>query len=502
MKTSIKIFFYSFLLFTFNIHIVYSQLVSDFRVNDDTTNTEQFSAKIGVDSLGNFIVVWRDRRNGRSNIFCQRFNSSGFFLGSNFRINENPDSSTLSDIAVSKSGKFVVTWLDVNNVNLIVTKVKCRFYNSDGVALTDEILINDTLGSITTGPSISVSKTNEYTITWEQKNILFQRLDSLGNKIGSNIKVNDDTGVNQHQNPAITVRQDGSFIITWQDSRPPSIESSEDIYMQIFSKNGNPIGNNIKVSDDTVLLNKQSYPKISSDSSGRFCISFTDFNLNEVQSDIMCQLYNQDGSRFGNNITIAGNIIDEYNAAIYKKENGDMVSGFIFDNGLRYVSNFQRITSSGFLLGTKILVSSQKAFSDKFYNDLAVWGDRIISIWQDNRNGNYDIYCNIRSFTNPDSTVSIQNISLETPSEFKLYQNYPNPFNNQTNIVFEVVRKNNYILEIYNTLGRVVDKFNYNNLNPGKYNITYDASGLSSGVYYYSMNYGGFNSVKKFILVK
>ena len=89
-----------------------------------------------------------------------------------------------------------------------------------------------------------------------------------------------------------------------------------------------------------------------------------------------------------------------------------------------------------------------------------------------------------------------------TPFEFKLYQNYPNPFNNQTNIVFEVVRENNYILEIYNTLGRVVDKFNYNNLNPGKYNTTYDASGLSSGVYYYSMNYGGFNSVKKFILVK
>lgn len=68
--------------------LVFAQLVNDFRVNDDTTNFNQGYAQLGVDKLGNFVIVWEDgRRNGRGNIYCQRFDSSAHRLGNNFTIN-------------------------------------------------------------------------------------------------------------------------------------------------------------------------------------------------------------------------------------------------------------------------------------------------------------------------------------------------------------------------------------------------------------------------------
>ena len=505
MGTSAKIIFFAFLQFVISsiyTHSLSAQLVSDFRVNDDTTNTEQFSAKIGVDSLGIVTAVWRDQRNNRPNIYCQRFNSNGAFSGQNFRININPDSSGSPAVAVSKKGMFGICWVEINSTINNSSKVKFRLYNSLALPLTGEIIVNDTNGNFSGPLSVGVNNENEFTIVWEQKNILFQKIDSIGNKIGINTKVNDDTGNYQHKNPAVSVRRDGSFIISWQDSRPPSTENSEDIYMQIFSKNGIPVGGNSKVSDDTILYNKQSNPKISSDTSGRFCISFSNFNLNEVQTDVECQLYNYDGSRFGNNFKIASRIIDEFNAAIYKKENGEIASGFSVDLGFRSRPYFQRINSSGTLIGEYFEVSDQVLFVNQYYSDIVVWNNRIISLWSDERNGNFDVFCNIRSFSNPDSTVGLNVISTEVPIEFKLFQNFPNPFNSQTNIVFEVIKKSDYTLEIYNSLGIIVSRLIYSNLNPGKYNITYDASGLSSGVYYYSMNYEGSNSVKKFILVK
>ena len=500
MGTSAKIIFFAFLQFVLSsiyTHFLCAQLVSDFRVNDNTNNYAQYAAKVGCDVEGNFVVVWYDERITENPRICgQIFNQNAQRLGNNFQIN-NDQYQVFPSLYVRKNGSFIVAWS--------VIQTKFRLFNRYGIPISDEIIVADSTASIT---SISADSSGNFVITWEQysssftKQIYCQIINSTGKLIGNRIKVNDDTGSYQHKNPAISVRRDGSFIITWEDSRPPATESAEDIYMQMYSKYGTPIGVNVKVSDDTVKFNKQSYPKISSDTSGRFCISFSNFNINEVQTDVECQLYNYDGSRFGNNFKIASRIIDEFNAAIYKKENGEIASGFSVDLGFRSRPYFQRINSSGTLIGEYFEVSDQVLFINQYYSDIVVWNNRIISLWSDERNGNFDVFCNIRSFSNPDSTVGLNVISTEVPIEFKLFQNFPNPFNSQTNIVFEVIKRSAYTLEIYNSLGIIISRFIYSNLNPGKYNITYDASGLSSGVYYYSMNYGGSNSVKKFILVK
>lgn len=88
------------------------------------------------------------------------------------------------------------------------------------------------------------------------------------------------------------------------------------------------------------------------------------------------------------------------------------------------------------------------------------------------------------------------------PTEFALYGNYPNPFNPVTTIKFDVPTEGLVNIQVFDLLGREVSTLYNSSMKPGSYTISFDASGLSSGFYFYRMNAGSFTSVKKMILVK
>lgn len=88
------------------------------------------------------------------------------------------------------------------------------------------------------------------------------------------------------------------------------------------------------------------------------------------------------------------------------------------------------------------------------------------------------------------------------PSEFKLAQNYPNPFNPVTNIQFDVPKTGNIKLTIYDVSGKEVETLINEIMEAGRYNTDFNASKLSSGVYFYRIEAEGFTDVKKMILIK
>jgi len=98
--------------------------------------------------------------------------------------------------------------------------------------------------------------------------------------------------------------------------------------------------------------------------------------------------------------------------------------------------------------------------------------------------------------------IGIQTISNEIPKEFKLIQNYPNPFNPITKIRFDLPKNVNVKLTIYDMLGREVETIVNEHLNAGSYEVTFDGTKYTSGVYYYRLNAGDFVETKKMILVK
>ncbi len=102
------------------------------------------------------------------------------------------------------------------------------------------------------------------------------------------------------------------------------------------------------------------------------------------------------------------------------------------------------------------------------------------------------------------SLVGIINTN-EIPVTFALHQNYPNPFNPTTKIKFDLPQNNSaakVLLEVYDAKGQVVETLVNTDYVAGKWEVDFDASGLSSGFYFYKINAGDFNSVNKMILVK
>lgn len=88
------------------------------------------------------------------------------------------------------------------------------------------------------------------------------------------------------------------------------------------------------------------------------------------------------------------------------------------------------------------------------------------------------------------------------PERYQLYQNYPNPFNPSTIITWQQPSESHVLLKIYNILGKEVSTI-VNEIKPaGKYKITFDASNLASGVYFYRLITNSFNETKKMILIR
>ena len=499
MKTSIKIFFYSFLLFTFNSHKVHSQLVSDFRVNDDTTNYSQYRAKVGTDNNGNFVVVWYDQRSG-SNIRLkgQLFDSNANRIRNSFQINDDIY-NTIPSLSVRGDGSFAVSW------NVI--SLKFRIFDNLGLPLSDEIILEDTvtgfvnaLGCDSAGNFIVIFNQDSSTIN----NLYYQKLNQIGKKIGSKVKVSDISTISTYQGMAIAVKRDGSCLITWNDKRPPAGSDADDIYFQMFDRFGNRIGANQKVNDDASNFNLQLSPKISSDISGRFVIAWYDDRLNNSHSEIYAQNYLNDGSKFGINYRVSESSTnyDKGICNIFKKENGEFLIGWTESRPFISSPYFQRYDSSGIKIGNNFLVSNQLTTIDKIYSDLIIHNNKIISVWNDERNDPFDIYCNIRSFTNPDTTVNIIQTSSSIPENFLMHQNYPNPFNSSTIIEFEIKQSDNYKLEIVNSLGQVIQILFQRNFYYGTYQFNLDATNLSSGMYYSILSSKKERIVKSFVILK
>ena len=94
-------------------------------------------------------------------------------------------------------------------------------------------------------------------------------------------------------------------------------------------------------------------------------------------------------------------------------------------------------------------------------------------------------------------------------SDFELYQNYPNPFNQNTSLQYAIgslpdgkAGRQFVILKVYDLLGREVATLVNEEKPVGSYKVSFDASQLPSGVYYYRLQTGDFSQTKKMILLK
>ena len=98
--------------------------------------------------------------------------------------------------------------------------------------------------------------------------------------------------------------------------------------------------------------------------------------------------------------------------------------------------------------------------------------------------------------------VGVQGGASSQPLEYRLDQNYPNPFNPKTDVRYEISDVGFVKLVVYDILGREVVTLVNEKKAPGRYSVTWDASGQASGVYFYRLQAGSFIETRKLVLVR
>ncbi len=98
--------------------------------------------------------------------------------------------------------------------------------------------------------------------------------------------------------------------------------------------------------------------------------------------------------------------------------------------------------------------------------------------------------------------TSVEEVGGTVPETYVLKQNYPNPFNPATTIEFSVLKAGHISLKVYDMLGKEVATLVDEEREPGNFKVTFDASTLTSGTYFYTLRSGGFAETKRMLVIK
>jgi choice-of-anchor B domain-containing protein len=149
-------------------------------------------------------------------------------------------------------------------------------------------------------------------------------------------------------------------------------------------------------------------------------------------------------------------------------------------------------------------ITFTKGRLDSIGKQLGFSGDSVVTVCKITAYNGLDSISSSNSIllTLKSTSVGIHPISSLIPDVFRLENNFPNPFNPSTNIKFQLPEKSFVRLTIYDMLGREVQTLLNEEVTPGFYNFTFNASELNSGIYFYKLETNKFSDTKRMVLIK
>ncbi len=162
-------------------------------------------------------------------------------------------------------------------------------------------------------------------------------------------------------------------------------------------------------------------------------------------------------------------------------------SGFEIERSNVTIQNSDLWSNIGFVNGNGTTTEpKQYSFTDKNLQT----GKYKYRLKQIDLNGNFEYF------------ELAEEVNIGVPDKFNLSQNYPNPFNPVTGIDYNLPDDGIVTIKVYDIIGREVKTLVNEMKTAGFYKLQFNASDLSSGVYFYRMTAGEYNSVKKFVVMK
>ncbi|MEO0115742.1 MAG: hypothetical protein ABIK93_09770, partial [candidate division WOR-3 bacterium] len=369
---------------------------SNFRINDDQTTRIQWAPAVAVAPNGNFVVVWEDQRfDSLNDIYCQRYNASGNPIGTNFQINDISTSAQSSPaVGIDHNGNFIVTWADNRNGNY---DIYARRYDANGNPIGASFRVNDDAGiQNQTGPVIAVGPNSDFWIAWSDgrnldTDVYLQHYNSNGIPIGSNFKVNDDFASSQQRVSMIAIDGKGNYYVIWEDERNGMTRT--DIYGQRLDSLGNPIGNNFRVNDDPGNA-YQFYSSVAADFMGNFLCVWTDGR--NPSYDIYGQRFDALGNRVGVNFKVNDDLVNAhqwYPWVGMDSAGNSVVVWMDMREDNAYDIFAQRYDFNGNPIGTNFKVNDVGTGSQLYASVAVNRAGYFVIAWMDNRDGDYNIYC-------------------------------------------------------------------------------------------------------------
>ena len=495
-------------------------------VSSNTQNSSLVDWDMIADNNNNVVLTFTDIRNGGSiNPFAYMLNSSGAMLwGAN--------GVTLSDsvnsfqpnpkVVQTTDGNYIFLW----RIGSGPTKLAMQKLNSAGVKQWGAGPVLFTSGTTENydWPSLVASDNGTviimfsgYTGTFinpSNYRIYTQKISTTGTKVWNSTQdtVYSLSQVSGFYQPRIFPDGTGGAIYCWRDNRNLTnlvtgyIQRKNSTGTLLFPVNGSPVSLQTG-------MNHFDPQAAFMPATGETVVFFYQSNSGQTQWGLSGQKFSSAGAQLWGSNGIVYIPLGNNQPGIYSAQTKD-TNAFCYINESQFGSSnnlikvFRTGKSGAFVWSGNILTASSILSSKVRLNSAVNSAGMSIVSWQDQRTDNGGIYAQNINFDGTfGTTVGITGISGNVPDKFSLDQNYPNPFNPETKIRFSVtggiVAENRDVkLSVFNILGEEIKVLFTGKLKPGTYEYNFNASGYTSGVYFYTLRSNGFNETRKMILVK
>lgn len=304
--------------------VEYVRLGLESVVNTQTTG-DQFSPSVAGFATGGFVTVWQTTDttqdgSGRA-IKLQRYNTAGVKLGGEILVDSSPaGDQTAPSVTTLSNGGFVVTWQTADTTqDGSGTAIKARVYGASGTALGNEFLVESQTVGDQTKPSVTALDSGNFVVTWQTSDAA---QDGSGAAIKGQIYTAAGTAVG------------GEFLVSplnMGSELTPSVTGLAgggfvtvwtlgagvlaDVYGQTFDASGAKTGAPFLLS--TMSSFNQDDASVSQISGGRFVVAWSSassLTFNDIQ--IKAQIFSADGTKIGGEFQVNTTSIDRYTGGL------------------------------------------------------------------------------------------------------------------------------------------------------------------------------------------
>lgn len=473
-----------------------------------TATNSQASPMIVSDHAGGAIVTWYDRRSGSNNdIYVQRVSASGTpqWTADGVALCTATNDQNNPTVVSDGSGGAIITWYDRRSGDFDIYAQRVNSagvpqWTADGVALCAAAKIQEFPAIASDGAGGAIVTWQDFrngTASYFNYDIFAQRVNAAGAPQWTADGVALCTSAFSQISPAIVPDGAGGAIVAWQGYRSGT---NYDIDAQRVNAAGMP-----QWTADGVALcaapSDQSHPMIASDRAGGAIVTWQDYRSG-TDADIYCQRASSAGvpKWTANGVALCTAANGQYYPTIASDDvGGAIVTWQDQRSGANYDIYAQRVNTMGTAQWTGDGVVLSTAANDQL-NPASVSDGAAgaIATWQDQRDGNADIYA---QNVNADGTLGR---ATATVPRLALLSIQPNPSVGDLRISFSLVDFAPAMLELYDLTGRRIESQSVGSLGPGAHVTALSSRTLSlpPGIYCVRLTQGGRRTSSKVAIVR